>query len=53
MQHKEYRARVLQKYGMVRLESVGDVLFQALLLDDIRLDSRKIYTELSILYLLE
>ena len=26
-----------KEYGMVRLESVGDVLFQALMLDNIRL----------------
>ena len=42
-----------KEYGMVRLENVGDVLFQALLLDDVRIDSRKIYAELSTLYLLE
>lgn len=42
-----------KEYGMVRLKNVGDVLFQALLLDDVRIDSRKIYAELSTLYLLE
>lgn len=26
--------------GMVRLENVGDVLFQALLLDDVKIDNR-------------
>ena len=30
------------EYGMVRLENVGDVLFQALLLDDIQLNFDKI-----------
>ena len=40
-------------HGMVRLEKVRDVLFQALLLDDVRMDSRRIYAELSTLYLLE
>ena len=29
-----------KEYGMVRLESVGDVLFQALMLDNIRLETR-------------
>ena len=42
-----------KEYGRVRLENVGDVLFQALLLDDVRMDSRRIYAELSTLYLLE
>ena len=31
-----------KEYGMVRLEKVGDVLFQALLLDDIQLNFDKI-----------
>ena len=34
-----------KEYGMVRLESVGDVLFQALMLDNIRLDDGRIYAE--------
>ena len=38
---------------MVRMENVGDVLLQALLLDDVRIDRRKIFAELSTLYLLE
>jgi hypothetical protein len=28
--------------GMVRLENVGDVLFQALLLDDVKIDNKKL-----------
>ena len=35
-----------KEYGMVRLESVKDVLFQALLLDDVKVDNRKMYAEL-------
>ena len=34
-----------KEYGMVRLENVGGVLFQALLLDDIRLEDDKMYAE--------
>ena len=35
-----------KEYGMVRLENVGDVLFQALLFDDIKAEYDKIYVEL-------
>lgn len=34
-----------KEYGMVRLEKVGDVLFQALLFDDIKLEDGKMYAE--------
>ena len=34
-----------KEYGMVRLENVGDVLFQALLLDDIKLEVGKMYAK--------
>lgn len=40
-----------KEYGMVRLESVGDVLFQALMLDNIRLDDGRIYAEYISIYL--
>lgn len=39
-----------KEYGMVRLENVGDVLFQVLLLDDVKIDDNRIYTELSTIY---
>ena len=39
-----------KEYGMVRLESVGDVLFQALMLDNIRLDDGRIYAEYISIY---
>ena len=34
-----------KEYGMVRREKVGDVLFQALLFDDIKLEDGKMYAE--------
>lgn len=40
-----------KEYGMVRLENVGDVLFQALLLDDMKLEDGKMYSEFCICYL--
>lgn len=39
-----------KEYGMVRLENVGDVLFQVLLLDDIVIIDRKIYMKLYSIY---
>lgn len=38
--------------GMVKLESVREVLFQALLLDDVRFEDGKVYAELCTIYLL-
>ena len=35
-----------KEYGMVRLENVGEGLFQALLFDDIKTEYDKIYVEL-------
>lgn len=37
-----------KEYGMVKLENVGDVLFQTLLLDDLKFENGKIYAELCI-----
>ena len=34
-----------KEYGMVKLENVGDVLFQTLLLDDLKFENGKIYVE--------
>jgi hypothetical protein len=39
-----------KEYGMVKLENVGDVLFQALVLDNVKCDGNGIYTELSTIY---
>ena len=38
--------------SMVKLESVREVLFQALLLDDVKFEDGKMYAELSSTYLL-
>ena len=38
--------------GMVKLESVREVLFQALLLDDVKFEDGKVYAELCTIYLL-
>ena len=38
--------------GMVKLESVREVLFQALLLDDVKFEDGKMYAELCSIYLL-
>ena len=38
--------------SMVKLEGVREVLFQALLLDDVKFEDDKMYTELSSIYLL-
>ena len=38
--------------AMVKLESVSEVLFQALLLDDVKFEDGKLYAELSSIYLL-
>ena len=40
------------KLSMVKLESVREVLFQALLLDDVKFDDGKMYAELCTIYLL-
>ena len=42
-----------KEYGMVRLENVGDVLFQALLLDNISCKKENIYAEFISIYCVE
>ena len=37
--------KALRKKSMVRLENVGDVLFQALLLDDVKFKDGELYAE--------
>lgn len=39
--------------GMVKLESVREVLFQALLLDDVKFEDRKMYAELCTIFLIK
>ncbi|WP_347466541.1 hypothetical protein [Clostridium sp. AF28-12] len=51
MQKMQIEGFTEKEYGMVRLESVGDVLFQALMLDNIRLDDGRIYAEYISIYL--
>ena len=39
--------------GMISLEKVGDVLFQALLLDDVKLENAKLYVDFCTCFLLD
>ena len=39
-----------KEYGMVKLKNVGDVLFQALLFDDVRTDDKNIYADFYSIY---
>ena len=39
-----------KEYGMVRLENVGDVLFQALLFDNVKFEVNRIYVDLYTIY---
>ena len=41
-----------KEYGMVRLEKVGDVLFQTLLLDDVKIELGKVFIHLNTIYIL-
>ena len=45
MQYIQMEGFTEKEYGMVRMESVGDVLFQVLLLDDMKLEDGKMYAE--------
>ena len=45
MQDMQIEGLTEKEYGMVRLKNVGDVLFQALLLDNVRFEDDKICTE--------
>jgi len=40
-----------KEYGMIRLENVGDVLFQALLLDDVSIEKSSILAEVYTVYI--
>lgn len=46
MQGMQIEGFTEKEYGMVRLENVRSVLFQALLFDDIKTEYDKIYVEL-------
>ena len=40
------------EHGMVKIESVREVLFQALLLDDVKFEDGKMYAELTTILLI-
>ena len=42
-----------KEYGMISLEKVGDVLFQALLLADVKLENAKLYVDFCTCFLLD
>lgn len=44
MQEMQIEGCTEKEYGMVRLENVGDVLFQALLFDNVRFEDDKMPT---------
>lgn len=50
MQGMQIEGFTEKEYGMVRLENVGDVLFQVLLLDDMKYLDEKIYAEFYNIY---
>ncbi len=50
MQDMQVEGLKEKEYGMVKLKNVGEVLFQALLLDNVKVDGNKIYTELYAIY---
>ena len=53
MQEMQIEGFTEKEYGMVRLENVGEVLFQALLLDSVRLNNAKMYAEFCTIYFLQ
>lgn len=53
MQDMQIEGFTEKEYGMVRLENVGDVLFQALLLDNISCKKENIYAEFISIYCVE
>lgn len=52
IQGKQIEGFTEKEYGMVRLEKVGDVLFQTLLLDDVKIELGKVYIHLNTIYIL-
>ena len=51
MQDMQIEGFTEKEYGMVRLENVGDVLFQALLLDNVKFSGERMYVEFCTAYL--
>ena len=52
IQGKQIEGFTEKEYGMVRLENVGEVLFQVLLLDNVCSDDGRIYSEYVSIYLI-
>ena len=53
LENVEIEGLLETELGMVKLESVREVLFQALLLDDVKFEDGKMYAELCTLFLLK
>ena len=53
LEKKDIEGLLEAELSMVKLESVREVLFQALLLDDVKFEDGKMYAELCSIYLLE
>ena len=50
LQKKQIEGYTEKEYGMARLENVGDVLFQTLLLDDVKWDGVRMIANLYVIY---
>ena len=53
MQGMQIEGFTEKEYGMVRLEKVGDVLFQALILDNVSCQEKYMYAEFISIYCVE
>ena len=53
MQDMQVEGLKEKEHGMVKLKNVGEVLFQALLLDSVRLNNVKMYAEFCTIYFLQ
>ena len=51
MQGMQIKGFTEKEYGMVRLENVGDVLFQALVLDDVSIKNSSILAKVYTVYI--
>ncbi len=51
MQGMQIKGFTEKEYGIVRLEGVGDVLFQALLLDDVSIKNSSILAKIYTVYI--
>lgn len=53
LQKKQIEGYTEKEYGMVSLVKVWDVLFQVLLLDDMKLENAKLYVDFCTCFLLD